>query len=381
VRQLLLLLVLLPAASGAQTTTANVEVEPVTCWWRTGVSAVRIGEPFSVLLTCSLLETDAVRAVVDRSQLAAAAVQFPPYEVLTGSEAPDHVTAGRRFIQYDYSLRLIVEDAFGGGVTIPPMEIDYHVESRVQQDAAVQGREQKYVLPALPMRVVSLVPDNATYIREAPVPTLREIVAREFRARMLRLVATILFAVAGLMLAVALVRWARRRGAVSGDSARRLLPHRSVIAGARRELGDVQQSARTVGWTAENVARALAATRVIASYAAGRPVSQRPMTQAAPVDGELVLGGRFGPRVAVSGAATAGALSDGMHRELHDALAQLTSARYGRANVPDEASLDEAVRSSLRTAERVASAHTWLNKTTASLRASARGWRPRAWAR
>ena len=32
-----------PAPGAAQ----NVEVDPVTCWWRTTSSSVRMGEPFS----------------------------------------------------------------------------------------------------------------------------------------------------------------------------------------------------------------------------------------------------------------------------------------------------------------------------------------------
>jgi hypothetical protein len=42
----------------------RVEVDPVTCWWRTSAAAVRVGEPFGVVLTCSLLQTEAARVVV-----------------------------------------------------------------------------------------------------------------------------------------------------------------------------------------------------------------------------------------------------------------------------------------------------------------------------
>ena len=73
-------------AAQAPTATQNVEVDPVTCWWRTSASSVRVGEPFPIVLTCSVLETDAARAVIDRSRLGTAAVQFPPYEVIGGSQ-------------------------------------------------------------------------------------------------------------------------------------------------------------------------------------------------------------------------------------------------------------------------------------------------------
>ena len=60
----------------------------------------------------------------------------------------------------------------------------------------MQGREQTYVLPPLSIRVASLVPESARHIRETSVPTLTAIGGREFRARLFRLVALILFGVA-----------------------------------------------------------------------------------------------------------------------------------------------------------------------------------------
>ncbi len=149
--------------------TQNVEVEPVTCWWRTSTSAVRVGQPFSVVLTCSALETEATKAVIDRGRLASAAVQLPPYEVTGGSQTDDITTASRRFMQYEYTVRVISDDVFGADVPIPPLQISYRIESKVQQDGAVQGREQTYVLPPLPVHIAKLVPATETHIREAPV--------------------------------------------------------------------------------------------------------------------------------------------------------------------------------------------------------------------
>ena len=49
----LVFLTLLVAAGPAiaQTGTDMVEVEPITCWWRTSTSAVRTGEAFGLTLT------------------------------------------------------------------------------------------------------------------------------------------------------------------------------------------------------------------------------------------------------------------------------------------------------------------------------------------
>jgi hypothetical protein len=378
---------LVPVRVRTQARPENVEVEPVSCWWRTRASAVRVGEPFALLLTCSVLETDAAKAVLDRSRLGAASVQFPPFEVMGGSQADDHLTPGRRFMQYEYLLRLVNEDSFGRDIAIPEMEISYRIESRVQQDASVQGREQTYVLRALPLRVASLVPDTARQIRESGVPTLAQIAEREFRARMLRLVALILFGVAGLMLLVAALRWVGRKRAERSDAARHLLPHRAVLGGVRDELRALQRETRA-GWTAESVARGLTASRIVASYVAGHALAQRAINSAA-ASGELPVGRGFVARrnIAVSGATTALSLAGATTGnaaavpDLDAALLSLTRARYGRAETLDSSALDDALATATRARDRVAARHTVIAETLALLRRTLSGWIPKAWAR
>ncbi len=383
-----LLVIVMSSGVWGQPAAQDVEVDPVSCWWRTAAAAVRVGEPFSLQLTCSGLETDAARAVIDRTRLGPAAVQFPPFEVVGGSQSPDHVTPGRRFMQYDYSLRLIAEDAFGLDVPIPALEITYRIETRVQQDAAaVQGREQTYTLPAIPVRVASLVPQSATDIRESRVPSLNEIAAREFRARLFRVLSFILFGVAGLVVALSVAHWFRHRRAASTGRERRLLPNRAVLAAVRRELRAVQRESRG-GWTPEIVGRALAATRVVASYLARHAVSQRAMTAPVAVGELTATAGLVGRRrVAVSGATTTRTLqalgdnTEVVASNLEAALAILTAARYGRDGTLNGGSLDEALSAAMRATDRVASRHTWLAETFASFTQTLRGWRPQAWAR
>jgi hypothetical protein len=384
VRQVLVLLVCaLPAVGVAQSTQQqqNVEVDPVQCWWRTSTPSVRIGEPFSLHLTCAALETDAATAVVDRSRLGAAAVQFPPFEVTGGSQSADHVTPGRRFMQYRYDLRLIAEEFFGSDVVIPAMTLTYRIESRVQADAAVQGREQNYELPALTIRVNSLVANDARHIRETAVPSLDDITAREFRARMFRLVALILFGVAGLTLAIALLRWlrAKRRGEMAAS--RHFLPHRAVLAGVRRELRDVQQQTRGGGWNLDALARALAAGRVVASYLSGQPVAQAQID--APAGGQLTLSrGWFRRRkIAISAPVTGRSVrGHALAPDLDEALTTFTAARYGRLERYDNSALDDALAAALRAADRASSQHTWIAESLRSVGQAVRGWTPRAWA-
>ena len=372
-----------PAAAWAQGAAQNVEVEPVTCWWRTTTSSIRMGEPFELLLTCSALESEAAKAVIDRARLGSASVQFPPYEVMGGSQGADHVTPSRRFMQYRYTLRLINESAFGTDVAIPEMPISYRLESQTG-DASIQGREQAYVLPAISMRVASLVPDSARHIRESGLPTFDQIASREFRARLLRIIALTLFGVAALTAILALVRWFRERRVVSTETRRQLLPNRAVLAGVRRELASVQQQARG-GWTPELLNQALAATRIVASYVVDHPVAQRASATAAP--GELAIAGGWIPRrrAAVAGSTTPVGLARLTHSadagDLQDALAALTSARYRPADKFDDSALDGAITSARRAADRVSARYTIVAEMLAAIQRSARSWRPQAWAR
>ena len=174
------------APAFAQTGTDMVEVEPIKCWWRTSATAVRTGESFDVRLTCAVVETDAARVVPDLSKLDPTVVQLPPFEVLGGTHPADMVTTGRRFIQYDYRMRVIAEDAFGADVAIPPLEVSYRIESKVAGGDAVQGREVSYSLPRASVRLISVVPDDTSDIREAPASAFGEIEARSSRAGLFR---------------------------------------------------------------------------------------------------------------------------------------------------------------------------------------------------
>src|SRR5512143_2523536 len=91
------------SSAAAQT----VSTDPLQCWWRTSAGAVRVGEQFSVVLTCAVLETDAATVIVDTAKLEPSVVQLAPFEVLGGTHGADLHTDLRRFFQYEYHLRLI----------------------------------------------------------------------------------------------------------------------------------------------------------------------------------------------------------------------------------------------------------------------------------
>jgi hypothetical protein len=186
----------------------NIETDPSRCWWRSSAGAVRAGEPFSIVLTCAVVENETARVVVDEGKLQPAVVQFAPFEVLPagGSHAPDLRTDERRFFQYEYKLRLIAENLFGKDVALPETRLSYHIQSHVGQAAAIQGRDQSYVLPPLSVRVLSMVPADAGDIRDGTVETFTDLDQRSFRASVLVVVGGILLALAALMALVALVR-------------------------------------------------------------------------------------------------------------------------------------------------------------------------------
>ena len=69
---------------------------------------------------------------------------------------------------------------FGKDVALPETKISYRVQSKVGQKTSLQGRDQTYMLPAQSMRVLSLVPADATDIRDtsSATPSATSISAR-----------------------------------------------------------------------------------------------------------------------------------------------------------------------------------------------------------
>jgi hypothetical protein len=368
------------AAAGLAAQTSNVEVDPIACWWRTTAGAVRVGEPFRLLLTCSVLTTQAARAIVDESRLDASVVQLPPFEVLGGRRAEDVTTASRRFLQYEYTLRTIEESALGRDLIVPPLTVSYRIESRLDDGESVQGRDQSYQLPPLSVRVLSVVPDTATDIREAPIPTFEGIEQLALRGTILRLVAVFLFALGVMAIGLAALGLLRRRRA-AGPAADRLLSDRAVLDAVGRELLDVRAQSQAAGWTPDLMGRALAALRIAAAFTIGTPVVQQkvaPDRVGEAPDGCLAVAGRFGAPVLVSASVTPARTTD---EGLRDALARLTEARYGRGAAPEPARLEAALDHALPTVDRLAGSRTWLAETKAAARRSLDGLRGRAWAR
>ena len=79
---------------------------------------------------------------------------------LAAAHPPDVHRGSRRFFQYDYQLRIIGPDAIGHDVNIPPLTISYRIHSRVGAAATLEGRDLSYLMPMMPIKVLSLVPSG-----------------------------------------------------------------------------------------------------------------------------------------------------------------------------------------------------------------------------
>jgi hypothetical protein len=340
----------------------DVEVEPITCWWRSSTTAVRSGEPFDLALTCAVVETESTRVVPDQSKLDPAVVQLQPFEVIGGSRAPDMQVPGRRFFQYDYRLRLISESAFGTDVEVPELEISYRIESSVTRGEMVQGRDLNYSLLPIAIRLISLVPNDTLDIREAPAAAFSAVQSREARGDLLRLVAMILFTLSGVVLLAMLVSLVRRSRIVQRKDAW-MVSGGAIAAAAKRELAEVRQQSRG-GWDADLAGRALAALRLAAGLLGGHAVGQvRRRGAETPHAGQLLVTGLLGRGGAlVSGSVTSQTAGD---EAIVSSFRAFTAARYGRTPAFESSVLDAALETAVDTAGRAAAAQAWWKRLLA----------------
>jgi hypothetical protein len=372
----------------------QVESDPIKCWWKTDKNAVRVGEPLTLALTCGVIETDAIRVTVDPSRLDAAALDMTPFEVVDGTRHGDIPAPPWRYFQYSYTLRLLGAEFFGRDVDIPALPLTYRVESTAGD--AGQGRDQLYLLPALPLRVVSLVPVTATDIRDAPPETFADIESRNWRATREFAAAGLLFALAALLAGVAAVR-AIRRARDRQPASAALLPVGAVFHACEREAQRVRSEA-AAGWTPDLVGRALTVFRIASAMALGRPVAQALVERRErPSEGQLAVEkGRWRPqRVLMSASTTADVIAgrlaaDGQEMDAHrrDALEDVAvplrvfgAAHYSRTGALDTEILDGALDRGIRGLDRLRSSTRWPARAADAVARTVAAFREARWAR
>jgi hypothetical protein len=356
--------------------------EPIRCWRQASAGAVAIGETFTVVLTCAVYEAANAQVIPDESRLNVASIQLAPFEILGGSHPPDVRRGSRRFFQYDYQLRIISPDAIGHDVNIPPLPISYRIHSRVGAAATLEGRDLSYVMPMMPIKVLSLVPADADDIRDASEASLRAVDSLRFRSSLFDVLTIAFGALAVVMVVLALVPLARTKAADATTENDRL-PDRAILARAVEDLRDVQARVGADGWTEETVSRALATTRLVAAAFIGQAISQKPIpprprsgnsARSAAPEGRLpVTYGALRKRSAtVSSAATVADVARARAQEgpysttelqqlagLQTGMSALTNALYSKEPARDPSALDEAVRRAIGVAKDVASERNW----------------------
>ena len=376
-----------PTATAAQVPApggSSVEADPVRCWWRTDRASITMGEPFTAVLTCAALETPSTKVVVDRSRLDPTVMALPPFDVLAGAGAEDAMTPARRFFQYTYQLRLLNDTAFGQDLKLAGLSIGYRIDTQTGDGTTSQGRDQTYVMPALTLRVLSLVAGDARDIRDASAMTFADLEARRFRSRVLGILGWVAYALAGAIAALGAARlYAGMRAPAAAIS--NLISHRAILKGASRQLAEVNRERQSAGWTDDLVGRAAAALRVIGSYAIGRPAAQTPLTAATERHGgqfALTDGLLRRRRALVSAAVTPTDLDDAATRNgpvqlVRDGLFALTAARFGRSAL-DEGALDAAVGAASTLAGGLAFREWWPMRQWTRLTGLFSDWQDRA---
>ena len=283
-----------PARPAASANPSDMVAPPIECWWKTDRSAVRVGETFTLTLTCAVLDTERVKVVVDESALAPSALHLVPFDIVGGERFRDIMNAPRRFFQYQYTMRVLGEEFFGKEVTLPRLQVSYRVQNSLQGGAALQGREAQYSLVPVPIRVLSLVPAGAADIRDTPVDTFGDVDARLFRSNLLLIFAGVAFVLAGLLAVMLVARAAVKRRAAAAPRHRTMSPG-AVLWAASRELGAVQAASQNAGWTRDLAGRAAAALRIAGAVALSRPVSYKVVERgAAASEGQVVAPSLFG---------------------------------------------------------------------------------------
>ena len=256
-------------ARGQASPVDMVEVEPITCWWRT--SDHRGANRGAVRLTAHLLggrdrsqqgRAGFFEARSDRG--AAAAVRG------AGRHARgDLVTPGKRFFQYDYRLRLIERRP------VRRRRADSAARDFVSHREPGHRRRHRPGTRAVVLAAARLGASDLDRARRYAATFAKRRRRRSraskivtSRANLLQTIAGVLFGLAGVIARDDADRHDAAqdpRPRVDGARVSRRAP---MLAAANRELDEVQRASRG-GWTPELAGRALAALRIAGTYAIG----------------------------------------------------------------------------------------------------------------
>jgi hypothetical protein len=321
-----------PSPGSSYGETEAVAADALNCWWRSDKGSIRIGEEFTVLLTCRSAETGRERTVVNDALLDPNVLTLSPYQVKDGKRYKDiiRVLPGPdgpvtfRSVQYTYTIKLIGEGFFGKDLPLPPIEIRYHIDLVTGKDAVTPGKERTYLLPPLPMRIQSLVPRAADAIRDAGHGTFGDIEGRRQNAILAFIAAAIFLLLTLLVLLPILVRAirGRRQNVFNGT----VFSDKDLLMHLAEDLDQVERHCRTVPWDEASIGMVLSVFRIGGALAIGRRIAQAPVeVETRGREGQLELRKGFWPRtkVLVSASLTP--------EEMADELASANGQGVGKA--------------------------------------------------
>jgi hypothetical protein len=326
------------------------------------------------------METDRLKAVADLSNLEPTAIELTPFDVLEGARHEDIVAPPWRYVQYVYTVRLLGEEFFGRDMAIPATTVTF----RIQTGGAdtVEGSEHRYLLPPIPMRIVSLLPAQAVDIQEPAVDSFGDLEGLRTRATVESVASAIFFGFAAVLGIVGGLR-VRERFRKTGPIVEKTVPVSTVLAGCAREIERVRAEALRDGWTSKLAARALAPFRVAGAIALKQPVAQTLAAADTPRrEGQLALRhGILRRRYAlVSASMTADAIdrlrSGGnggrpidtkVLDPIREALVALSAVRYGRLRDIDVADLDRTLDNGTSALQQLRMSRLWPPRAAARL--------------
>ncbi len=351
-----------------------VAADALNCWWKSDKSSIRIGEEFTVALTCRSAETGRERTVLNESLLDPNVLALPPYQVKNGRRYKDIIRilpgpdgpVTLRSVQYAYTAKLMGEGFFGRDVPLPPLEIHYHIDLVTNKDTVAPGKERTYVLPPLPMRIQSLVPKAANAIRDAGNETFGDIEGRRKNAVIAFIIAGVFLLLPLFVLLPVLVRAVRGRRERGPNGT--IFRTRDLLKRLEWELGRIERRCRTASWDDVSIETVLSIFRVSASLAVARRIVQTPAAAGTRgLEGQLAFRKGLWPRMKVL--VSASLTPEEMTRELSGAnwqgsdesprkalldetqraFAVMNDARYAtQANAADRALFDGALKTGLR---------------------------------
>jgi hypothetical protein len=243
------------------------EVDSIQCWLKSDKSFIRIGETFMLTLTCRVVETEYEKVVPSESMLEPAVVALSPYEVVEGWHHPDIRNGTFRLFQYQYRLRLVGEDFFGKEIPVPSLEIKYQIERKINKEN-FDSREKAYQLPALQIKVASIVPKDAKDIVDVGNESFSDVKAHRNRAYIAFVLAGVLFLVPLIALSMPLVRSIRKiRKARSNGTG---FSNAALLRRIKREFPNISSR----GWNNEQVGKVLTILRIMGAIALSRQINQ-----------------------------------------------------------------------------------------------------------